>query len=358
LLLLSAACASQPERWEPTWQAPGSYFETGQELTLRAARTYYDEGKLQAALDILGPLARGAETNLELGFWLQDLEWELAQAQGASTADLIEAYEQSAESEPTPARLILAARLGLETRGGQHALSLLQRALELDPDHPWIHYSLAQVLLGERQRADRWQAARTALARTLELDPSHLRGRHLEAWILAQEGDVARASTALERWLELTRGDPRVSNEVRLEAEVDLALMWVRLGHAAAAEALLSTHAGQRVARTRRLAALAVAQHEQGRIEQALDTARRAELADPGALLPVVQQALLYEQRGRDGDESRAHDRWALVVEAAANQGDLAGLLQSVRARVHLERSAATEATADTPAGGEGGDQN
>jgi hypothetical protein len=82
-----------------------------------------------------------------------------------------------------------------------------------------------------------------------------------------------------------------------------------------------------------------VAQHEQGRIEDSLDTARRAELADPAALLPIVQQALLYGQRGRDDDGDLAKKRWQEVVDAAAHQGNLAGLLQSVRARVYLEKS-------------------
>jgi hypothetical protein len=89
---------------------------------------------------------------------------------------------------------------------------------------------------------------------------------------------------------------------------------------------------------------MAVAQHEQGRIEHSLDTARRAELADPAALLPIVQQAFLHGQLGETTDKERARrhkdraqKRWQEVVDAAARQGDLAGLLQSVRARVHLE---------------------
>jgi len=297
---------------------------------LRSARTYYDEGKLEAALDLLRPVARDAKDNLELGFWLQDLEWERAEQMGQETEPLVTAYGQRAQSDPTPASLILAARL-LE---GAEALAMLESALELDRNHAWAHYTRAHVLLGERQLADRWPAAHAALSRALELDPSHLRARHLEAWILAQEGNVAQASVALERWLEQTLGDPRVAHAERLEAEVDLALMWVRQGLAEEAEALLLTHAGQEVGRARRLAVLAVAQHEQGRVEASLDTARRAELADPAALLPIVQQALLHGQRK---DDDRAQKRWQEVVDAAAHQGDLAGLLQSVRARVSLE---------------------
>lgn len=297
---------------------------------MRSARTYYDEGKLEAALDLLRPVARDAKDNLELGFWLQDLEWERAEQMGQETEPLVTAYGQRAQSDPTPASLILAARL-LE---GAEALAMLESALELDRNHAWAHYTRAHVLLGERQLADRWPAAHAALSRALELDPSHLRARHLEAWILAQEGNVAQASVALERWLEQTLGDPRVAHAERLEAEVDLALMWVRQGLAEEAEALLLTHAGQEVGRARRLAVLAVAQHEQGRVEASLDTARRAELADPAALLPIVQQALLHGQRK---DDDRAQKRWQEVVDAAAHQGDLAGLLQSMRARVSLE---------------------
>jgi tetratricopeptide (TPR) repeat protein len=302
---------------------------------LRRARSLHDEGKLKEALDLLRPLAQDPEHNLELGFWLQDLEWERAEGVEGETAALVERYSRRAESDPTPARLILAARLV----GGGQALDLLGEAIELDPDHPWAHYALAQVLLSERQRANRWRDARAALARALELDPSHLRARHLEAWILAQEGEAAQASSALEHWLEQTRGDPRVPLALRLEAEVDLALMWIRLGHAVQAEALLSTQDGQGAGRPRRLLALAVAQHEQDDFDEALNTARRAELADPRALLPMVQQALMFEQRGREEDAKLARNRWQQVWDAAADQGGFSGLLQSVRARVHLERS-------------------
>ena len=332
---LCVACSSNRPRWTATWESPGADFEPAEELALRAARTYYDEGKLGAALDLLRPAARNAEDNLELGFWLQDLEWEWAEQLGQETESLLTGYTERAQSNPTPANLILAARL----MEGAEALALLDSALELDRNHAWVHYTRAHVLLGERQRGNRWPDARAELTRALELDPSHLRARHLEAWILAQEGDVAQASIALERWLEQTRGDPRVAHAERLEAEVDLALMWVRQGLVEEAEVLLLTHAGQEVGRARRLAVLAVAQHEQGRIEDSLDTARRAELADPAALLPIVQQALLYGQRGRDDDGDLAKKRWQEVVDAAAHQGNLAGLLQSVRARVYLEKS-------------------
>jgi hypothetical protein len=47
----------------------------------------------------------------------------------------------------------------------------------------------------------------------------------------------------------------------------------------------------------------------------------------------------LYGQRGRDDDVAQAKKRWQEVVDAAAHQGNLAGLLQSVRARVYLEKS-------------------
>jgi hypothetical protein len=67
-----------------------------------------------------------------------------------------------------------------------------------------------------------------------------------------------------------------------------------------------------------------------------------------------VQQALLHGQEDRRLKDSKRLDeqelarrhraqaqiRWQEVVDSAAHQGDLAGLLQSVRARVHLERSA------------------
>jgi len=121
LACLCASCSSHRPRWEATWQSPGAEFDPGEELALRAARTYYDEGKLQAALDLLRPVARDAQDNLELGFWLQDLAGERAAKMGLETEPLVTAYGQRAQSDPTPASLILAARL----MEGAEALALL-----------------------------------------------------------------------------------------------------------------------------------------------------------------------------------------------------------------------------------------
>ncbi len=335
--LALSACASPVAQWEPTWQSPGASTGPLAQEGLRTVRALADGEQWAEAIEVLVPLVGAAPENLDLGCLLQDLERAQRAASG-SPGDGGESARASAvelaQREPTCARLVLVARLF----DGEQSLEWLDQALALDHENPWAHYARAQVLLGERLLAGRWGLARAALDEALRLDPNHLRARHLEAWMFAQEGDVERAAEALEQWLENTSDDPRVGRVQRVEAEVDLAMMWVRLGLPEEAEELLETQAGESIARGRRLAVLTVAQHEQGRLDDALDSARRAQLADPDALLPLVHQALVLGQRDLGGDHEGADDLWSQVVEAAALQKDLAGLLQSVRARMYLER--------------------
>ena len=229
------------------------------------------------------------------------------------------------------ARFVLAARAETDAIA---ALTLLDRALELDPTCAWAHYGKAHALLRDRGATDRWAKARESLARALIHDPAHLRARRLECWMLAQEGQASVAADAMEIWLNETRQDPRVATEDRHRVQLDLSIAWILQGHAKEADDLLVSMEGSELERPRRLAILAVALHEQGRFEEALDVALRAERASPGSLLPVVHQAILLQHDLDDREAAEA--RWREVAEKAG--GDLASILQGVRARVELER--------------------
>ena len=81
---------------------------------------------------------------------------------------------------------------------------------------------------------------------------------------------------------------------------------------------------------------LAVALHEEGDDSGALDAAVRARETSESNL-PLVQEAILYEHA--QGDIDLAMQRWAEVAERAGRTGDLADLMQQLRARVRLERA-------------------
>jgi hypothetical protein len=78
-----------------------------------------------------------------------------------------------------------------------------------------------------------------------------------------------------------------------------------------------------------------------GRSEQALTAARDAEAREAGALLPLVQQALLQEHAL--DDPAAARQAWERVLAVSSGGGDMNALILGLRARVALERSAPVE---------------
>ena len=86
----------------------------------------------------------------------------------------------------------------------------------------------------------------------------------------------------------------------------------------------------------RRLCIIAATEQSLGHSELALAAAREAEAVAPQLVLPKVQQALLHEQWLKDPDAAKA--AWGRVLSEARTSGDLSDLIQSMRARVVLER--------------------
>jgi hypothetical protein len=357
-------CRATNEEFDANWDQQGGTFDPTERVALASARAKFAAGELEAARrEFADQLARDPE-NIEVGVWLQEVELALlaAAARGEVLADeslarlardddptdaLRRRYARAAEDVPTVARWVLAARIAAQP---EIALTALDAALALDPKSAWALYGRAHALIEQRRLANRWSLAREAVEAALRAEPGFLRARRLRAWMLAEEGQKSAALQAYEAWLVAAQDDPRVPDELRIEAELDRALLLLLEGRPERAARQLAELEGTDIGRARRLALLAVAEQERGELERALQAIRSAEVADRGSVLPLVQRALLLE-RFQD-DPQGAEELWRAIVERDSGS-DIADLVQTMRARVRLERSEALEqsAAANTNAG-------
>ena len=349
-LLCGASCGSTGDTPDDAWRdAPASPsaagLAPGDLRALDDALLALSEGRTEVALALLEPLARARPDHMPVGIWLQETRLAHAVARGpgpagplsggpvpageGSAALLRRAYREQAEREPTVARLVLAARLESDPLAAE---LLLDRALAIDPRSVWAHYGRAHVLAS---RGD-YEEARRALDAAFDADPGHLPARRLSAWILARTGRLDEAARELEAWLESSADDLLARPEQRDEARLDLALMLLESERGSQAARRLAELEGGRADEGRRLAAVAVALEARGDHRGALAAARRAAAADPRAVLPLVQEALILERRLDDPEGALA--AWERVLELGAAREDLGALLQQLRARVHLER--------------------
>jgi hypothetical protein len=154
--------------------------------------------------------------------------------------------------------------------------------------------------------------------------------------MLARGGSVEAAIPALEVWLDKARGDLAVDARLVHEAELDLALLAVLDGDPKRAREILSGLNDRDVDARRKWTAIAATDQALGEIRASLEAAQRAEQQAPGEILPVVQQALLYESWLGDPDAAEA--AWTRALALARGSSDLGALLERVRARVHAER--------------------
>lgn len=344
LLALSAAvaCVSGTPAYEVP-ELPPTRYEALDPLSadrLERALDLLAAGDPRSARGVLVELRAAHPDNLVVGRWLQ--EAELADAERASrervegapdprvfAADLRDRYRELAEADPRPTNLVLAARLEDDPPA---ALHLLDRALALDPQCAWALYGRAHVLAS----TGRWREARDEIAAALQADPAHLPALRLYSWLLARAGRRAEGIAVLEAWLDHAGEDLRFDRRSRDEAALDLALMLLAEGRAdEARERILALHPGT-VSQVRRLAAQAAVEHALGENHEARGSARAAQRADPDAILPVVQEALLLEYWL--GDPIEAEQAWQRALELASSSDELGDFVQRVRAQVHLER--------------------
>ena len=250
--------------------------------------------------------------------------------------DALEALRQRwrGRAEVTEARVVdFVAAARLETDAPAARL-LLDGAERLDPRCAWVPY--ARAFLAARE--DDWPAVNAEIERARALDPGHLPTRWLEAWTLARGGSPGVAHEALENWLERARGDARIDTQLVDEAELDLAVTSVLEGEPKAAREWLDQLEGQLSNPARALCARASAEEALGESEHALELAQKAAELDPNALLPLVQQALLWQHWRKD--PARAETEWLKVLTLARSSPELGALFERLRARVMLDRRA------------------
>jgi tetratricopeptide (TPR) repeat protein len=292
------------------------------------ARAALDSGDASSARSRLADLCIKAPHDLGLAAMLQDAEL----AAGEDPSALRARYLALARERDDADSLVLAARL--EPTPAE-ARSILERAVDRDPKHAWARYGLAFV----QARDGAWGEAKVHLKQALELDRAHLPARRLEAALLARDGKFDDARTAYSAWLEASRTDPRVDPQARLAAELDLALVELESGRVKAARARLAAMPESPDATGvagRRLCLIAATEQALGHPQLAYSAAQEAEAVDPRSALPMVQQALLNGQTLNDPAAARA--AWERVLSGARSSGDLGDLIQSMRARVVLER--------------------
>jgi len=328
LAVLLASC-SVLRRGPPRYAArPGPYDVLAQEdrAVVVRARRLLDQKESDAARDLLRRLSSEQPGNIPVGRLLQEVELEC----GTLPEELLLRARARSESAPSPAALLLAARLESDAALG---LEQVERALSLDPLCAWAHYARAHL----DARSGRWDAAQASVARALEIDPGHLPSRRLETSLLARNGRRPDAILALLRWLAAAGDDPFVSPSEAALAQLDLAQLLLLEGEHERAFELLSEFDDTPGGASRRQCLLAAAEQALGRPRRALDAALLAASEDPGNSLPLVQQALLFEEWL--ADPAAAREAWRRVLEQARQSGELGGLILSMRARVALERS-------------------
>jgi tetratricopeptide (TPR) repeat protein len=293
---------------------------------LRAVRADIGTGDLPSALARLDRLAESRPADIDVAVLRQEVELQLRArehadggetpeaAAAAAEAELREYYASAAEEEPTPVSLVLAARLEPDP---ERALSALERALRMQPDHAWAHYGSAHAY----SRLARHREARESLDRALALAPWHLRARRLDATLRARAGETEQARAALLGWLGHAVDSPFVPAAERAEALIDLAILEVLSDDASEAERRLrqAESLGPRDASRLELVR-AAAEELRERPERALQAAARAGELDPDDPLPEVQRALLFEFS--QDDLAGARDAWLAVLARLDRTGE------------------------------------
>ena len=278
---------------------------------------------------ILAPVVLERPEDIAVALLMQDAELRIG-SDGAER--VLAAARARAEAEPSLLSLLLATRVEPDAPA---ALALARRAVLAQPESPWGHYAEAfsSARLGD------WVGAQRANARALELDSGHRAAARLEAAILARAGRNREAIVALRAWLAAVENDPHFAGDARVLARLDLVqlLVLVREDAAALDELARLPEAGGQALRRACLEAAAL--QGVGRPDEALAAARRGQSADATSLVPLIQEALLQQYHRKD--PTAAADLWRKLLATEESRAGLGALLDSVRARIALERGAA-----------------
>lgn len=329
-----ASCATPKLRPEDYGQSPERIAALPEPARddLQRARRALDGGDVGVARAILDALRAARPDDVETAVMLQELTLRLSSE--PERAALLARARADATSQPTLVHLLLAARI---EPVAADARAWIDRALLLEPRSAWVHYAAAH---GSARQGD-WAAAQQSVAEALRIDPGHRAARRLEAAILARAGENEKAQQALEVWLAVTADDPRIDGRARALAQLDLAHLYLLTEEEGKARKLLLQLASSPVDEVRRLCLLAAVEQALGRPAEALADALAAQKAAPGAMTPLVQEALLKQHDLKD--PAAAREAWQRVLAATKGDAGLGALIQGLRARVVLERAEAVQ---------------
>jgi hypothetical protein len=345
-LCLAAGCGGTSVREIPLEQGRYDALDAESLRSLREARTLLERGHAEEAVAALAALRVRRPECVYLALWQQEAEisargldsvWPGAGAVVGPSPEQHSAIEElrslwrARAAEGGVVELVAAARLETDPAA---ARALLERAVVLDATCAWVPY--ARAFLAARESD--WSAVEKQLARARELDPGHLPTFWLESWALARGGDPEAASEALTVWVERAQGDARIDPHLVRGAELDLAVLSVIVGEPKLAREWLDKLERELPGDAQALCARAAAEQALGRVDRALELAQQAQAAAPEALLPLVQQALIWQHWKKDPD--RAEQAWSAVLSRARTSPELGALFERLRARVLLDRRA------------------
>lgn len=315
-----------------------SRYDTLAPLDLAAfseARALSVDGEVHEARAAFERLYESAPDNVGVGIWCQETELAAAIAdihdEAEARAALAAHWDAAARERPTVAAWVLAARVAPDRA---RALAALDTAEALDPHCAWVHYGRAFLAA----QASEWPVARLHIERAKAADPGHLWTFWLEAWMSTRTGSLDEAASALLGFVERAADDPRIQPRLLDDLRLDLALVWTLRAEPHKARDLVEAVDPRSVDVARRLSAISSVEQALGELGPALAAAEAAERAAPGEILPVVQQALLFDEWL--GDAVKAEAAWRRVLELAQASSELTAVLERTRAGVRLERFA------------------
>jgi len=350
-LLLAAACGGPSVREPAREQSRYDALDNTSLRLLREARALLASGHAEEALAAISELRVQHAECVYLALWQQESEisargleavWPgtaKASAPGPEQSAAIEELRQLWRSRAEAGgvvELVAAARLEGDPKAAQ---ALLERAAALDPRCAWVPYARAYLAAREND----WALVDTELKRSIELDPGHLPTYWLESWKFARSEDPEKASEALSTWVERARNDPRIDERLVQGAELDLAVLSVVQGEPKVAREWLDKLEAELPGDSAGLCARACAEQALGHVDEALALAQRAQAAAPTALLPVVQQALIWQYWKKD--PALAEKAWGEVLTLSRASPEFGALFQRLRARVLLDRGAQPKPT-------------
>lgn len=149
----------------------------------------------------------------ELG--LSDMDELLVKAAGSASggdlADAIPYYEAALEIDPNRPDIhasLALARLHCDDKDG--ALAAAEKAVALDPGDPHAQYALGHIL----RLAGKTDAALAALTEAVSIEPTLMIALYEQGMLLAETGKLEQALSNFEKFLSVHPGDPGATQAV------------------------------------------------------------------------------------------------------------------------------------------------